>query len=128
MVPRAVDAASPAADASPATAPPAVALDPADAERVAATLQALATPSRLLILSRLRQGPCTPKVLAADIGMEQSSCSHQLRLLRNLGLVARARQGRSVEYALYDEHVSALLDQAVYHVAHLRVTSAAAEE
>ncbi len=53
--------------------------------------------------------------------MEQSSCSHQLRLLRNLGLVVRERQGRSVVYALYDDHVSALLDQAVYHVAHLRV-------
>ncbi|MEY9941887.1 DNA-binding transcriptional ArsR family regulator [Streptacidiphilus sp. MAP5-52] len=133
MVPRAVDAAvdaAPPADATaPAAAPPAAtALDAAEAERVAATLQALATPSRLLILSRLRQGPRTPKELAADIGMEQSSCSHQLRLLRNLGLVARARQGRSVEYALYDEHVSALLDQAVYHVAHLRVTSAGSED
>ncbi|WP_370096925.1 ArsR/SmtB family transcription factor [Streptacidiphilus sp. MAP12-20] len=102
-------------------APPAAALDAAEAERVASTLQALATPSRLRILSRLRQGPCTPKELAADVQMEQSSCSHQLRLLRNLGLVARERQGRSVVYALYDDHVSALLDQAVYHVAHLRL-------
>jgi DNA-binding transcriptional ArsR family regulator len=129
MVPRADAAVDAAVDATVDTAPPAAtALDAAAAERVAATLQALATPSRLLILSRLRQGPCTPKELAADIGMEQSSCSHQLRLLRNLGLVARARQGRSVEYALYDDHVSALLDQAVYHVAHLRVTSASAED
>ncbi|MEY9871017.1 DNA-binding transcriptional ArsR family regulator [Streptacidiphilus sp. MAP12-33] len=111
-------------------APAAPALDAAEAERVAGTLQALATPSRLRILSRLRQGPCTPSELAADVEMEQSSCSHQLRLLRNLGLVVRDRQGRSVVYALYDEHVSALLDQAVYHVAHLRAAGAvsAAEE
>ncbi|WP_042423622.1 ArsR/SmtB family transcription factor [Streptacidiphilus anmyonensis] len=102
-------------------APAAPALDAVEAERVAGTLQALATPSRLRILSRLRQGPCTPSELAADVDMEQSSCSHQLRLLRNLGLVVRERQGRSVVYALYDDHVSALLDQAVYHVAHLRV-------
>ena len=48
--------------------------------------------------------------------MEQSACSHQLRLLRNLGLVVGERRGRSVVYALYDHHVAELLDQAVYHV------------
>ncbi|RAG83624.1 transcriptional regulator [Streptacidiphilus pinicola] len=121
MVPRATDAASDDAPSAPA-------LDAGEAERVASTLQALATPSRLRILSRLRQGPCTPSELAADVDMEQSSCSHQLRLLRNLGLVVRERQGRSVVYALYDEHVSALLDQAIYHVAHLRVGGVTAAE
>jgi DNA-binding transcriptional ArsR family regulator len=51
----------------------------------------------------------------------QSACSHQLRLLRNLGLVVGRRQGRSVIYALYDNHVAELLDQAVYHIEHLRL-------
>jgi hypothetical protein len=53
--------------------------------------------------------------------MEQSACSHQLRLLRNLGLVTGTRQGRSVVYALHDNHVAALLDQAVHHIEHLRL-------
>ncbi len=53
--------------------------------------------------------------------MEQSACSHQLRLLRNLGLVVGERRGRSVVYALHDDHVAGLLDQAVYHVEHLRL-------
>jgi DNA-binding transcriptional ArsR family regulator len=53
--------------------------------------------------------------------MEQSACSHQLRLLRNLGLVVGRRQGRSVIYELYDNHVAELLDQALYHVEHLRL-------
>lgn len=53
--------------------------------------------------------------------MEQSTCSHQLRLLRNLGLVIGERKGRSVVYALYDHHVAELLDQALYHVEHLRL-------
>lgn len=96
-------------------------LDADNAERVATTLQALATPSRLLILSRLREGPCAATELATEVGMEQSACSHQLRLLRNLGLVVGRRQGRSVIYALYDDHVAELLDQAVYHVEHLRL-------
>ncbi|GHF40698.1 metalloregulator ArsR/SmtB family transcription factor [Streptomyces morookaense] len=116
--------AAPAKNAVPRTR-----LDAADAAKVATTLQALATPSRLLILSRLREGPLPATELAAEVGMEQSACSHQLRLLRNLGLVTGTRKGRSVVYALYDNHVAELLDQAVYHVEHLRLglTDAAAE-
>jgi DNA-binding transcriptional ArsR family regulator len=102
-------------------APPRTRLTPANAAQVATALQALSTPSRLLILARLREGPCAATELAAAVGMEQSACSHQLRLLRNLGLVTGTRQGRSVVYALHDHHVAALLDQAVYHVEHLRL-------
>ncbi|WP_369394403.1 ArsR/SmtB family transcription factor [Streptomyces sp. CG1] len=96
-------------------------LDADSAARVATTLQALATPSRLVILSRLREGPCAATELATGVGMEQSACAHQLRLLRNVGLVVGRRQGRSVIYALYDNHVAELLDQAVYHIEHLRL-------
>ena len=103
----------------PETVPPAR-LDAGNAAKVAATMQALATPSRLLILARLREGPCPASELAAAVGLEQSACSHQLRLLRNLDLVVGERQGRSVVYDLYDHHVAELLDQAVYHVNHLR--------
>ncbi|MEU6447641.1 metalloregulator ArsR/SmtB family transcription factor [Streptomyces sp. NPDC046979] len=88
---------------------------------VAATLQALATPSRLYILARLQEGPCAVGELAEAVGMEASACSHQLRLLRNLGLVTGERHGRSIVYALYDDHVAELLDQALYHVEHLRL-------
>ncbi|MFF4764168.1 ArsR/SmtB family transcription factor [Streptomyces sp. NPDC001292] len=108
--------------AQPAGTPlPRTRLDPATAAKVATTLQALATPSRLLILARLREGSLPATELAAEVGMEQSACSHQLRLLRNLGLVVGTRQGRSVVYSLYDNHVAELLDQALYHVEHLRL-------
>lgn len=95
-------------------------LDAAAAAEIATTLQALTTPSRLLILSRLREGPLPATELAAAVGLEQSACSHQLRLLRHLGLVTGTRAGRSIVYALYDDHVAELLDQALYHVEHLR--------
>ena len=101
-------------------APPAQ-LTAASAASVAATLQALATPSRLLILAALRREPCTPSRLADQLGMEQSAVSHQLRLLRNLGLVAATRSGKNMVYALFDNHVAQLLDQAVYHSEHLRL-------
>ncbi|MEU1598082.1 metalloregulator ArsR/SmtB family transcription factor [Streptomyces sp. NPDC005708] len=107
--------------AQPAGSVPRTRLDAAGAAKVATTLQALATPSRLLILARLREGSLPATELAAEVGMEQSACSHQLRLLRNLGLVVGTRKGRSVVYSLYDNHVAELLDQALYHVEHLRL-------
>lgn len=96
-------------------------LDASTAGDVAATLQALATPSRLLILARLREGPLSAGDLAEAVGMEQSACSHQLRILRSLGLVVGDRQGRSIVYSLYDYHVAELLGQALFHVEHLRL-------
>jgi DNA-binding transcriptional ArsR family regulator len=100
---------------------PVARLDAESATKVAATLQALATPSRLLILTQLRQGPLPVSDLAEAVGMEQSAVSHQLRLLRNLGLVTGTRHGRSIVYSLYDNHVAQLLDEAVYHTEHLRL-------
>ncbi|MFJ8314123.1 MULTISPECIES: ArsR/SmtB family transcription factor [unclassified Streptomyces] len=100
---------------------PATHLDAATASVVAATLQALATPSRLLILSRLRRSPHPVTELATAIGMEQSAVSHQLRLLRALGLVVGHRDGRRIVYSLYDTHVAQLLDEAVHHIEHLRL-------
>ncbi|MGX9294442.1 ArsR/SmtB family transcription factor [Tsukamurella paurometabola] len=96
-------------------------LDAATAERVATTLQALATPSRLLILSQLRGQAMAVGDLATAVAMEPSAVSHQLRLLRNLGLVTGVREGRSIVYSLYDNHVAQLLDEAVYHSEHLRM-------
>jgi DNA-binding transcriptional ArsR family regulator len=71
-------------------------LDTVGSVSVATMLQALATPSRLLILARLAEGPCPAGDLAEAAGMERSACSHQLRLLKNLGL-------------------------AIFHVEHLRL-------
>lgn len=96
-------------------------LDLATAKSVATTLQALATPSRLLILATLQEGPATVGRLAEAVAMEQSAVSHQLRLLRNLGLVEGDRQGRHIVYRLYDDHVAELIEQAVYHAEHLRI-------
>jgi ArsR family transcriptional regulator, nickel/cobalt-responsive transcriptional repressor len=88
---------------------------------VAETMQALATPSRVRILSRLAARPCSVGELADEIGMGQSAVSQQLRVLRHLGLVVGERDGRQVIYALHDDHVRALLAEAVSHSEHLRL-------
>jgi DNA-binding transcriptional ArsR family regulator len=95
-------------------------LDSEFARAVADAMQALATPSRLRILGRLHAAPCSVNELAAAVGMEPSAVSHQLRLLRHLGLVVGERRGRQVVYDLYDDHVGELLEQAISHVEHVR--------
>jgi ArsR family transcriptional regulator len=95
-------------------------LDDEFASLVAQTMQALATPSRVRILGRLHAGPCAVNDLAEAVGMESSAVSHQLRLLRHLGLVTGRRDGRHVVYDLYDDHVVELLTEAISHVEHLR--------
>ena len=94
---------------------------PGDAERVAEARGALATPSRVLILAELREHSQSVSELVSAVGMEQSAVSHQLRLLRDIGLVVGERRGRRVVYSLFDDHVASLIDQAVGHVEHLRL-------
>lgn len=107
---------------------PTAPLDLRAAKTVARTMQALATPSRLLILSRLGESPATVGELSEQVGMEQSAVSHQLRLLRDLGLVEGDRNGRSIVYRLYDDHVAELLEQAVFHSEHLRMAGVERDE
>ena len=94
------------------------------AVRVADAMQALSTPSRVLILAQLRERSHSVSELVDAVGMEQSAVSHQLRLLRDIGLVVGERRGRRVVYSLYDEHVAALIDQAVGHIEHLSLGAA----
>lgn len=86
------------------------------AERLADTMFALSTPSRVQILGCLLEGPHAVSELIVALGMEQSAVSHQLRVLREHTLVRVERRGRSRVYALYDEHVVALLEEALRHV------------
>jgi DNA-binding transcriptional ArsR family regulator len=95
-----------------------------DARHVARVMSALATPSRVRILARLREGPCTVGELALNVQMEQPAVSHQLRILRDLGLVLGSRTGRHVIYGLHDSHVASLLDEALRHIEHLRAGAA----
>src|SRR3954463_13670909 len=95
-----------------------------DAHQVARIMSALATPSRVRILGRLREAPCSVGELALAVEMEQPAVSHQLRILRDLGLVLGSRAGRHVVYGLYDAHVATLLDEALRHIEHLRLGAA----
>lgn len=85
---------------------------------VAEIFNALADPTRLRIVAALTAGELCVCDLAATVCQSESAISHQLRLMRALGLVRARRDGRRVYYALDDDHVTALYNQACDHVAH----------
>ena len=82
-------------------------LDAPFALSVAATMQALATASRVRILGRLRGGPLSVGELAEAVDMDPS--------------VVGRREGRRVLYDLHDDHVADLLDEAISHVEHVQL-------
>lgn len=54
--------------------------------------------------------------LSLLLGMSVSAVSHQLRILRQARLVRYRREGKTIYYALADEHVRSLLSQGMEHV------------
>jgi DNA-binding transcriptional ArsR family regulator len=79
---------------------------------------ALGDPTRLTILRSLAErdgdGQCVSD-LAEGTGLSMSAVSHQLRLLKDRGLVSARRQGRTVNYMLTDEHVRTLIATGLEH-------------
>ncbi|MBV9455880.1 MAG: helix-turn-helix transcriptional regulator [Rubrobacter sp.] len=91
-------------------------------ERIASLMGALANTTRLKVLFALLEVEELPTgELAKAVRMSPSATSHQLRILRDLGLVRRRRQGRQAFYALSDNHLGVLLKESLYHVDHARL-------
>ncbi len=69
-------------------------VDGLTATRLAETFQALSDPTRVRIISALARQELCVCDLAATLGMSPSAISHQLRLLRVMGLVRYRKEGR----------------------------------
>lgn len=93
-------------------------LDEPTASLLAMLFRALADTTRVRMISALAAGELCVCDLAATLGMSPSAVSHQLRLLRQLRLVKRRKEGQIVYYTLDDEHVSELFGRGLEHVRH----------
>ncbi len=89
------------------------------AGRLAAGFQALADPGRIRIIYALADaGELCVCDLAAIVDASESATSHQLRILRERGLVTFRKDGRIAYYRLTDDHVATMLDMAADHDLH----------
>lgn len=78
----------------------------------------LADPNRIKILWALLQGESSVGCLAELVGANPPAVSQHLAKLRLAGLVTPRREGTFVYYAAADEHVRALLSEALFHADH----------
>ena len=85
---------------------------------MSATFKVLGDPTRIRILSLLAQQEMCVNCIAQSLNMTHSAISHQLRMLREAGLVKFVKDGKEVFYSLDDEHVLTLFAQCYDHVKH----------
>lgn len=75
----------------------------------------LSDPTRVRIIHALSQADLCVGDLAKIAGVSASAVSHQLRILRGMGLVDYRREKRKTIYSLSDEHLQRILEQGLMH-------------
>lgn len=84
----------------------------------AESFRLLADPTRVKILWALLQGESSVACLAELVDAAPTAVSQHLAKLRLAGLVRGRRQANYVYYSAADEHVRALLTEALFHADH----------
>ena len=74
--------------------------------------------TRIRILYALFESELCVCDMAQLLGLTQSAVSHQLRILKDAKLVKFRRDGKSIYYALDDNHVRTILSMGMEHLAH----------
>ncbi len=72
--------------------------------------------TRIRILYELFGGELCVGDIVERLSMTQSAISHQLRVLKTNRLVRSRRDGKTVYYALDDEHVRDIIEKGVEHI------------
>lgn len=77
--------------------------------KIARFFALLADPSRVKLLSALAISPLCVSDLSDIAGMNQTTVSHQLRLLRSLDVVTAERRGKIIRYRLTNPKINEIL-------------------
>ena len=72
--------------------------------------------TRIRILYALFESELCVGDIAQILGLSQTACSHQLRVLKANKLVKFRREGKIVFYSLSDDHVRKIIDQGMEHI------------
>ncbi|HJT57522.1 MAG TPA: metalloregulator ArsR/SmtB family transcription factor, partial [Ktedonobacteraceae bacterium] len=88
------------------------------ATRVASLFAVLSDPTRLQVVYALLRSPAGELCvcdLATGLGRDDTTISHQLRVLRSQQIVDMRKVGRVVYYRLIDDHIRQLLELGLSH-------------
>lgn len=83
--------------------------------------KAFADETRLKIICILDEvGKMCVCDIAYSLDMTKSAISHQLRYLKNMGLLSSVKVGKEVYYTLSDDHIKALYEIGLEHIGELK--------
>ena len=86
-------------------------LNPEQLERAANMLKAIAHPMRIAIIGFLEQGePLSVTEIHERLGIEQSTTSHHLGILKDKGVLVSKREGKKTYYALKHENLKNIIN------------------
>ena len=83
--------------------------DGAATAKIARFFSLLADPSRVKLLSALAISPLCVTDLSKILNMNQTTVSHQLRLLRDTDVVQATRQGKIIKYKIANPKINEIL-------------------
>lgn len=72
--------------------------------------------TRLRVMVTISDSELSVTEIAEALGMEQSTISHQLRVLRQNKLVRVRRDGKQMYYSLDDDHVKKIIEMGMDHI------------
>ena len=72
--------------------------------------------TRIKILYALHDNELCVQDISNAVALSQSAVSHQLRVLKDSKLVRFRREGKTVYYALDDDHVRSILSLGMDHI------------
>ena len=72
--------------------------------------------TRLRVMVTISDSERSVTEIAESLNMEQSTISHQLRVLRQNKLVRVRRDGKQMYYSLDDDHVKRIIEMGMDHI------------
>lgn len=72
--------------------------------------------TRIRIMYAISDNEMSVLNIAKKLNMEQSTISHQLKVLRQNKLVRVRREGKQIYYTLNDDHVKKIIEMGLDHV------------
>ncbi len=74
--------------------------------------------TRMKIICTIAHDEVCVNDIAENVEMSKSAVSHQLKILKDEGLVKARRDGKNIFYSLDDQHVVDIMDIAFIHIEH----------
>ncbi len=83
---------------------------------LASYFQAYSDPTRIKILSALSMSEMCVTDISKLLNINQTTVSHQLKLLRTLGMAKYRRDGKIIYYSLSNKNINDIMLKGVNHI------------